>query len=75
MVFVKKSDGTLWLCIDYRKLNELTIKNRYPLTRIDDIFDQLCGVKVCSQLDLAIGFHQLHVAEDCIPLTTFRTRY
>ena len=62
VVFVKKSDGTLRLCIDYRKLNELTIKNRYPLPRIDDMFDQLCGAKVFFQLDLATGFHQLRVA-------------
>ena len=59
VVFVKKSDGTLRLCIDYRKLNELTIKNRYPLPRIDDMFDLLSGDKVFSQLDLATGFHQL----------------
>ena len=72
---MKKSDGTLRLCIDYRKLNELTIRNRYPLPRIDDMFDLLSGVKVFSQLDLATGFHQLRVAEDSIPLTAFRTRY
>ena len=75
VVFVRKSDGTLRLCVDYRKLNELTIKNRYPLPRIDDMFDQLSGAKVFSQLDLATGFHQLRVAEDSVPLTTFRTRY
>jgi len=74
-VFVKKSDGTLRLCIDYRKLNELTIRNRYPLPRIDDMFDLLSGAKVFSQLDLATGFHQLRVAEDSLPLTAFRTRY
>ena len=72
---MKKSDGTLRLCIDYRKLNELTIRNRYPLPRIDDMFDLLSGAKVFSQLDLATGFHQLRVAEDSIPLTAFRTRY
>jgi len=72
---VKKSDGTLRLCVDYRKLNDLTIKNKYPLPRIDDLFDQLSGARVFSQLDLATGFHQLRIAEDSIPLTSFRTRY
>ena len=57
IVFVKKPDGTLRLFIDYRKLNKLTIKNRYPLPRIDDMFDQLSGAKLFSQLDLATGFH------------------
>lgn len=75
VVFVKKPDGTLKLCIDYRKLNELIIKNRYPLPRIDDMFDQLSGAKLFSQLDLATGFHQLRVAEDSIPLTAFHTHY
>ena len=74
VVFVKKPDGTLRLCIDYRKLNELTIKNRYPLPRIDDMFVQLSGAKLFSQVDLATEFHQLRVAEDSIPLTAFRTR-
>ena len=74
-VFVKKSDGTLRLCVDYRKLNDLTIKNKYPLPRIDDLFDQLSGARVFSQLDLATGFHQLRIAEDSIPLTSFRTCY
>ena len=74
-IFVKKSDGTLRLCVDYRKLNDLTIKNKYPLPRIDDLFDQLSGARVFSQLDLATGFHQLYIAEDSIPLTSFRTRY
>src|SRR5574338_392724 len=75
VVFAKKPDGSLRLCIDYRKLNEKTIKNRYPLPRIDDMFDQLSGAKIFSQLDSAAGFHQLRVAEDSIPLTAFRTRY
>ena len=69
VVFVNKPDGSLRLCIDYRKLNEVTIKNRYPLPRIDDMFDQLSGAKVFSQLDLATGFHQLRVADDSVPLT------
>ena len=74
-IFVKKSDSTLRLCVDYRKLNELTIKNKYPLPRIDDLFDQLSGAKVFSQLDLATAFHQLCIIEDSIPLTSFHTRY
>src|SRR5574338_1266098 len=56
-------------------LNDLTIKNKYPLPRIDDLFDQLSGARVFSQLDLATGFHQLRIAEDSVPLTSFRTRY
>ena len=75
LLFCEKSDGTLRLCVDYRKLNDLTIKNKYPLPRIDDLFDQLSGARVFSQLDLATGFHQLRIAEDSIPLTSFRTRY
>lgn len=63
------------MCIDYRKLNQKTIKNRHPLPRVDDLFDQLSGAKVFSQLDFATGFHQLRVAENSIPLTAFRTRY
>ena len=74
-IFVKKSDGTLRLCVDYRKLNDLTIKNKYPLPRIVDLFDQLSGARFFSQLDLATGFHQLPIAEDNIPLTSFRTHY
>jgi hypothetical protein len=74
-VFAKKPNGSLRLCIDYRKLNERTIKNQYPLHRIDDLFNRLSGTKVFSQLDLATGFHQLRVAEDSIPLTAFETRY
>lgn len=74
-MFPKKLDGSFRLCIDYRKLNEKTIKNRYLLPRIDDLFDQLSGAKVFSQLDLATGFHQLRVAEDGNPLTMFRIRY
>lgn len=73
VVFATKADGSLRLCVDYRELNKLTRKNRYPLPRIDDLFDQLIGAKVFSQLDLATEFHQLRVAEDSIPKTAFRT--
>lgn len=72
---MKKADGSHKFCIDYRKLNELTIKNKYPLPRIEDMLDQLSKAKVFCQLDLATDFHQLRVAEDSIPLTAFRTRY
>ena len=74
-MFVKKKDGSFRMCIDYRELNKLTIKNRYPLPRIDDLFDQLQGSSYYSKIDLRSGYHQLRVQEDDIPKTTFRTRY
>ncbi|GJV10329.1 reverse transcriptase domain-containing protein [Tanacetum coccineum] len=63
------------MCIDYRELNKLTVKNRYPLLRIDDLFDQLQGSSVYSKIDLRLGYHQLRVREEDIPKTAFRTRY
>nr|GEU96315.1 putative reverse transcriptase domain-containing protein [Tanacetum cinerariifolium] len=74
-LFVKKKDGSFWMCIDYHELNKLTVKNRYPLLRIDDLFDQLQGSSVYSKIDLMSGYHQLRVHEEYIPKTTFRTRY
>ncbi|GKD37091.1 putative reverse transcriptase domain-containing protein, partial [Tanacetum coccineum] len=68
-------DGSFWMCIDYRELNKLTVKNRYPLPRIDDLFDQLQGSRVYSKIDLRSGYHQLRVREEDIPKTAFRTRY
>lgn len=59
MIFVKKKDGALRLCIDYRMLNKVTIKNRYLLPRIDELFDQMKGAKVFSKIDLRFGYHQL----------------
>ncbi|GJU09892.1 putative reverse transcriptase domain-containing protein [Tanacetum coccineum] len=73
--FVKKKNGSLRMCIDYRELNKLTIKNRYPLPRIDDLFDQLQGSRYFSKIYLRSGYHQLCVHEDDIPKTAFRTRY
>ena len=75
VLFVKKKGKTLRLCIDYRQWNRVTIKNRYPLPRIDDLFDQLRGVRVYSKIDLRTSYHQLRVRETDIPKTAFRTRY
>ncbi|GJX23623.1 putative reverse transcriptase domain-containing protein [Tanacetum coccineum] len=73
VLFVKKKDGSFRMCIDYRELNKLTVKNRYPLPRIDDLFDQLQGSSVYSKIDLRSGYHQLRIKEEDIPITAFRT--
>ena len=75
VLFAKKKDKTLRLCIDYRQLNRVTIKNRYPLPRIDDLFDQLRGERVYSKVDLRTGYHQVRVRDTDIPKAAFRTRY
>nr|GEV00158.1 reverse transcriptase domain-containing protein [Tanacetum cinerariifolium] len=74
VLFFKKKDGSFWMCIDYQELNRLTVKNRYPLPRIEDLFDQLQGSSIYFKIDLRSGYHQLRVREDDIPKTTFRTR-
>ncbi|GJR17673.1 putative reverse transcriptase domain-containing protein [Tanacetum coccineum] len=75
LLFVKKKDGSFRMCIDYQELNKLTVKNRYPLPKINDLFDQLQGSSVYSKIDLRSDYHQLRVREEDIPKTAFRTRY
>lgn len=73
LLFVKKKDGSLRLCIDYRQLNKLTVQNKYPLSHNDDLFDQLQGAQCFSKIDLRSGFHQLKIKAEGVPKTTFRT--
>ncbi|GJT49608.1 putative reverse transcriptase domain-containing protein [Tanacetum coccineum] len=75
VLFVKKKDGSFRMCIDYRELNKLIVKNRYPLPRIDDLFDQLQGSNIYLKIDLRLGYHQLRLREQDIPKMAFRTRY
>ena len=74
-MFLKKKDGTMRLCIDYRQLNKVTVHNKYPLPRIDDLFDQLQGARVFLKIDLRSGYHQLKIKAVDVPKTAFRTRY
>jgi len=74
VLFVKKKDGTLRLCVDYRELNKITVKNRYPLPRIDDFFNQLRGAGTFSKINLYLGYHQFQIKEEDIPKIAFRTR-
>ena len=75
LLFVKKKDGTLQLCVDYRKLKKMTVKNKYLLPRIDGLFNQLKGASVVSKVDLQSGYHQLRIKDVDVHKTTFRTRY
>lgn len=75
VLFVKKKDASMWLCVDYRELNKVTIKNKNPLPRIDDLLDQLQGSAMFSKIDLRPGYHQLRIRKTDIPKTAFRTRY
>jgi hypothetical protein len=75
VLFVKKKDGTMRLCIDFRQLNKVTVKNKYPLPRTDDLFDQLKDAKVFSKIDLQYGYHQVRIKDEDISKTAFRTRY
>jgi hypothetical protein len=74
-LFVNKKYGMLRLCIDFRQLNKVTFKNKYPLQRIDDLFDQLKDAKIFSKIDLRSGYHQVRIRDEDIRKTTFRTRY
>ena len=74
-MFVRKKDGTLKLCIDYKQLNKVIVKNKYPLPRINDLFDQMRGTKVFSKIDLRSSYHQVRIKDEDIHKTAFRTRY
>jgi hypothetical protein len=69
MLFMEKKDGTQQMCVDYQSLNEVTIKNKYPLPRIEDLFDQMKGASIFSKIDLRLGYHQLKIWEPDIPNT------
>jgi hypothetical protein len=75
VLFLEKKDGTQQMCVDYRFLNEVTIKNKYPLPRIEDLFDQMKGASIFSKIDLRLGYHQLKIRESDIPKTAFHTGY
>jgi len=75
VLFVKKKDGSLRLCMNYRELNRVTVKNKYPLPQIDDLFDQFIGVAVFSKIDLRSGYRQLRIKKEDVPKTAFRMMY
>src|SRR3954462_9916755 len=75
ILFVTKKDGTESMCVDYRPLNLATIKNNYPLPRINDLYDQLAGSSVFSKMDLRLGYHQINIRNEEVPKAAFTTRY
>jgi hypothetical protein len=75
VLFVQKKDGSQWMCVDYRSLNDVTLKNKYPLPCIEDLFDQMRGARVFSKIDLRSGYHQMKIRPSDIPKTAFSTRY
>ena len=75
ILFVKKKDSTLRLCIDYRQLNKMTIKNKYPLPHIDDLFNQICRATIFYKIDLRYGYHQVIIKDEDIFKAAFRTHY
>jgi hypothetical protein len=75
VLFVQKKYGSQGMCVDYRSLNDVTVKNKYPLPRIEDLFDQMRGARVFSKIDLRSGYHQMKIRPSDIPKTTFSTRY
>ena len=75
VLFVRKKDGTLRMCINYQQINQVPIKNKYPLPRVDELFDQLQGASYFSKIDLRVGYHQLRARDQEIQKTTFQTRY
>jgi hypothetical protein len=75
VLFVQKKDGSQRMCVDYRSLNDVTIKNKYPLPHIEDLFDRMRGVRVFSKIDLRSGYHQMKIMPSDIPKMAFSTRY
>jgi hypothetical protein len=75
VLFIQKNDGSQRMCVDYRSLNDVTIRNKYPLPRIEDLFDQMRGARVFYKIDLRSGYHQMKIRPSDIPKTAFSTRY
>jgi hypothetical protein len=75
VLFVQKKDGSQWMCVDYRSLNDVTVKNKYPLPCIEDLFDRMRDARVFSKIDLRSGYHQMKIRPSDIPKTAFSTRY